>query len=121
MNGSPIPPVVKELMLAVDPARAFRTFTEQVRSWWPVATHSVGGVDGIGLRLDEDGFVALLNNGPPQPESAQQGGDDPGQMPEVKLDVVTQDNLEEYVRDDMADAMFVPTMLPDEILSELFG
>ncbi len=48
-------------------------------------------------------------------------GEDPGQMPEVKLDVVTQDNLEEYVRDDMADAMFVPTMLPDEILSELFG
>ena len=63
MNGSPIPPVVKELMLSVDPARAFRTFTEQVRSWWPVATHSVGGVDGIGLRLDEDGFVEMLADG----------------------------------------------------------
>ena len=48
-------------------------------------------------------------------------GTDPGQAPEVKLDVVTQDNLEEYVRDDMADAMFVPTMLPDDILSKLFG
>ncbi len=48
-------------------------------------------------------------------------GEDPGQAPEVKLDVVTQDNLEEYVRDDMADAMFVPTMLPDDILSKLFG
>lgn len=48
-------------------------------------------------------------------------GEDPGQAPEVKLDVITQDNLDENVRPDMSDAMFLPTSLPDDVLNELFG
>lgn len=48
-------------------------------------------------------------------------GEDPGQMPEVELDIITQDNLDEMVRPDMSDAMFLPTKLPDDVLSKLFG
>lgn len=63
MTGPVIPPIVKELVVAVDQATAFRTFTEQVRSWWPLATHSVGGEDARGLRLDRQGFVETLADG----------------------------------------------------------
>lgn len=48
-------------------------------------------------------------------------GEDPGQAPKIELDVITQENLENYVRPDMADAMFLPTNLPDDVLTELFG
>ncbi|GAA2178972.1 hypothetical protein GCM10009785_03780 [Brooklawnia cerclae] len=48
-------------------------------------------------------------------------GEDPGQAPKVALDVITQDNLDDYVRTDMSDAMFLPTNLPDDVLTNLFG
>lgn len=48
-------------------------------------------------------------------------GTDPGQAPAVKLDVITQDNLEQFVRPDMSDSMFLPTKLPDSILKQLFS
>lgn len=48
-------------------------------------------------------------------------GEDPGQAPKVELAIIDQNNLEEYVRPDMSDAMFLPTNLPDNILTELFG
>ena len=45
------------------PEQAFVAFTREVASWWPVATHSVAGTDGLGLVLDEDGFVETLADG----------------------------------------------------------
>ena len=63
MNPPVIPPIVKEVVVAVDPVTAFRVFTDEVRSWWPVATHSVAGADGRGLRLDPRGFVETLADG----------------------------------------------------------
>lgn len=36
-----IDPVVKEILVPVTPDQAFKRFTEQLRSWWPMATHSV--------------------------------------------------------------------------------
>jgi ribose transport system substrate-binding protein len=48
-------------------------------------------------------------------------GEDPGQTVDVKLDVIDKDNLDENVRPDMSDAMFLPTSLPDDILHDLFG
>jgi uncharacterized protein YndB with AHSA1/START domain len=63
VNPPMIPPIRKELVLPVDPATAFRAFTEQVQGWWPVATHSVSGTDGRGLRLNRDGFVETLADG----------------------------------------------------------
>ena len=58
-----IPPIVKELSVAVPPEQAFAAFTREVATWWPVATHSVAGTDGLGLVLDEDGFVETLADG----------------------------------------------------------
>jgi hypothetical protein len=38
-----IEPVVQEVVVACSPDHAFRTFTDRVHEWWPVARHSVGG------------------------------------------------------------------------------
>ena len=37
-----IPPVVKELVLPWAPDAAFRRWTTEVSSWWPLRTHSIG-------------------------------------------------------------------------------
>ena len=36
-----IDPVEKEVWVPVQPEVAFRRFTEELRTWWPMATHSV--------------------------------------------------------------------------------
>lgn len=38
-----IAPVVRKVDVRCSPEDAFRIFTEQLGSWWPAATHSVGG------------------------------------------------------------------------------
>jgi uncharacterized protein YndB with AHSA1/START domain len=38
-----IPPIVKQVRVPLDPARAFAAFTDDFGRWWPLATHSVGG------------------------------------------------------------------------------
>lgn len=48
-------------------------------------------------------------------------GTDPGQAPDIKLDIITQDDLDETVREDMPDSLFLPTKLPDAELKKLFG
>lgn len=63
MTAPEIPPIVKEIVVKADPPTAFWAFTEQVRSWWPVRTHSVGGEAGRDLRLDPQGFVETLPDG----------------------------------------------------------
>lgn len=63
MSSPTIPPLVKEVVVAAEPARAFAAFTDGVRGWWPVSTHSVGGTDGRDLVLDETGFVETLADG----------------------------------------------------------
>ena len=35
-------PVVKEIIIETSAARAFRVFTEDIRAWWPLATHHIG-------------------------------------------------------------------------------
>ncbi len=37
--------VRKSIHVAASPERAFRVFTEQLGSWWPLATHHIGKVD----------------------------------------------------------------------------
>lgn len=37
-----LPPITKKLTVAWDQAHAFRRFTEQIGTWWPLRTHSVG-------------------------------------------------------------------------------
>ena len=37
-----ISPLVKRIEVATTPDHAFRVFTEELQTWWPVATHSIG-------------------------------------------------------------------------------
>jgi len=37
--------VRKSIVVGAPPERAFRVFTEQMGSWWPLATHHIGKVD----------------------------------------------------------------------------
>lgn len=44
--------VRKEVVVPVDPARAFEAFTAEIATWWPLASHSVGGDDAVGVSID---------------------------------------------------------------------
>lgn len=44
-------------------------------------------------------------------------GEDPGQIVMIDLPVITQDNLEDYVRMDLPDAFFLPTSLSEETIA----
>ena len=56
--------VRKEVVVPVDPARAFEAFTAEVARWWPLASHSVGGADAVGVSIDPrvGGLVAEATN-----------------------------------------------------------
>ena len=51
-QGTAIDPVRKERLLGCTPDRAFTAFTAEMASWWPLATHSVGGDDAVGETVD---------------------------------------------------------------------
>lgn len=42
-NQAEVDPVRKQIAVASDVETAFRTFTEDMASWWPVETHSITG------------------------------------------------------------------------------
>jgi hypothetical protein len=42
-NGTTIPPVKKKVTVRWSREEAFRRFTDEMASWWPLARHSVGG------------------------------------------------------------------------------
>jgi uncharacterized protein YndB with AHSA1/START domain len=42
----------KSVEVAVPVERAFRVFTEQAGSWWPLATHSVGQEEAVDLAFE---------------------------------------------------------------------
>ncbi len=46
MSTSAPDAVRKSVEVAVPPARAWRVFTEEMGSWWPLATHSIGVEQG---------------------------------------------------------------------------
>lgn len=60
-STSPIEPVIKVREVPLAPEQAFELFTERLRQWWPLASHSIGGesthdvlVDGrVGGRIIE--------------------------------------------------------------------
>ncbi len=41
-----IPPIEKELVVPTTPDRAFRIFWEEMGQWWPLASHSISGMNG---------------------------------------------------------------------------
>ena len=50
-----IEPLVKTVVVPVDVTRAFELFTEEISTWWPLATHSVGLAEAVSVRIG--GFV----------------------------------------------------------------
>ena len=40
---SPLPPIKRAVSVSWNPETAFRRFTEGFGTWWPTATHSIGG------------------------------------------------------------------------------
>ena len=47
-----IAPIVKTVKVGVSPDAAYRIFTEEIASWWPLDTHSVGGDKATSVRVD---------------------------------------------------------------------
>jgi hypothetical protein len=47
-----VPPVVKEVLVPCTCAAAFAVFTGQIHQWWPVASHSLGGADTVGVTME---------------------------------------------------------------------
>ena len=53
MNPDPqFEPVRKTIEVSCGPADAFRLFTDEINSWWPLATHSVGGSDAVSCHFE---------------------------------------------------------------------
>lgn len=48
-------------------------------------------------------------------------GEDKGQNIEMEMTVITQENLDEYVRPDLPDAFFLPTRMSEEAIQTHFG
>lgn len=45
-------PVRKTIEVTCGPAEAFRLFTDEIDSWWPLATHSVGQADAVSCHFE---------------------------------------------------------------------
>lgn len=52
-SPTPIEPVHKERHLAIPVEAAFRLFTAEMGTWWPLATHSIAGDEASGVRFEE--------------------------------------------------------------------
>ena len=50
--SSPLPPVVKRVRTKWTQEHAFRRFTEDIGTWWPLGTHSVGQHRATGVRME---------------------------------------------------------------------
>ena len=46
------PPIRKSVTVAVPPEQAFRRFTAEMSSWWPLASHSVGQRDSESVTME---------------------------------------------------------------------
>jgi len=55
--------VRKSVLVDADPETAFRVFTEQIESWWPLRTHGVFGDDADRLSFEESKLVERAKDG----------------------------------------------------------
>lgn len=46
------PPILKTVRVKATPDRAFRRFTEEMASWWPLRSHSVGRSEAIAVSME---------------------------------------------------------------------
>jgi hypothetical protein len=44
--------VVRAVVVRLAPAEAFALFTQQMRLWWPLASHSCGGDDALDVQFE---------------------------------------------------------------------
>lgn len=51
--GPVLPPVKKSVHIPWGVEQAFRRFTAELATWWPLPTHSVGGADAVTCRFEE--------------------------------------------------------------------
>lgn len=47
-----IAPVVKSIQVSLPVETAFQLFTDGIARWWPLVTHSVGGVDAFSCHIE---------------------------------------------------------------------
>lgn len=59
-----LPPIVKQVVVKADPARAFTRFTREIQSWWPLASHSVFGGEAESLVFEERVGGRILERAP---------------------------------------------------------
>ena len=52
MTTTTITPIVKQVTVPATPGAAFRRFTAEIGSWWPMS-HSVGQEDATGLTMED--------------------------------------------------------------------
>jgi hypothetical protein len=52
-----VPPVLAAVHVKRPPEVAFRTFTERIGDWWPLATHGCFGEDAAGLSIVDGQLV----------------------------------------------------------------
>jgi uncharacterized protein YndB with AHSA1/START domain len=52
-NLTSIEPVRKTVTVPAAPPRAFELFTRHIHEWWPLATHSVGTEQAVGVAFGE--------------------------------------------------------------------
>lgn len=52
ITHQPIEPIRKRRQVPLQPDRAFDLFTAGMHRWWPLATHSIGGVATTGVRFE---------------------------------------------------------------------
>jgi uncharacterized protein YndB with AHSA1/START domain len=55
--------VRKSVLVGANPETAFRVFTEQIESWWPLRTHGVFGDDAEKLSFEESKLVERAKDG----------------------------------------------------------
>lgn len=51
-SAKPIEPVRKERRLHISADAAFGLFTDRMGTWWPLATHSIGGATAADVRFE---------------------------------------------------------------------
>jgi uncharacterized protein YndB with AHSA1/START domain/uncharacterized protein YciI len=57
-----VPPLRRQVLVACDPATAFRLWTDDIGAWWPVASHSCFG-EGSHVAFDGDRIVETSSTG----------------------------------------------------------
>jgi hypothetical protein len=60
---SDLPPIRREVVVDLDPDRAFELFTVRISDWWPLASHSVFGAEAA-VTFTDDKLVETLGAQP---------------------------------------------------------